>query len=190
MNFCSVCGAGIIIQIPANDDRERYVCGACATIHYQNPKIIVGCIPVWQDQVLLCQRAIEPRAGYWTIPAGFMELGETLTEAAVRETKEEAHASVEIQNLYVVINLPRVNQVYMIFRSRLLDLDYAAGTESKSVRLFKEPEIPWEDIAFSSIRQSLRHYYSDRERGSYPLHLGDILREEGQFIYRPWPGTD
>jgi len=187
MNYCSVCGAQVIFQIPAHDDRERYVCRSCDTVHYQNPKLIVGCIPVWDDQILLCKRAIEPRSGYWTLPAGFMELGETLTEAARRETLEEAHARVDIQHLYVVINLPQVNQVYFMFRSRLRDLEYKAGTESKDVRLFMEAEIPWENLAFSTIRYTLEHYFQDRNRGQYPLHLGDITKEENRFIFRPGP---
>ena len=187
MNFCSMCGAAVIIQIPALDDRERYVCCSCDTIHYQNPKVIVGCIPVWGEHVLLCKRAIEPGSGYWTLPAGFMELGETLTEAARRETLEEAQARVEIQNLYVVINLPQVNQVYMMFRSRLQDLEYRAGSESTDVRLFTEEEIPWDNLAFSTIRYTLELYFQDRSRGQYPLHLGDILKEDNRFIFQSGP---
>ena len=190
MKFCSICGAEVIILIPEYDDRERYVCRSCDTIHYQNPKLIVGCIPAWDDQILLCKRSIEPRSGYWTLPAGFMELGETLTEAARRETLEEAHARVEIRHLYVVINLPEVNQVYMMFRSSLRDLEYKAGSESTDVRLFTEAEIPWDSLAFSTIRYTLELYFHDRIRGEYPLHLGDILEEENRYIFRPGPGSN
>ena len=190
MKFCSYCGAEVIIRIPANDDRERFVCISCDTIHYQNPKVITGCIPIWNEEVLLCRRAIEPRAGYWTLPAGFMELEETTVEAALRETLEEANARVDIQNLYVVINLPHVNQVHMLFRSRLLDLEYSPGSESTDVKLFTEDQIPWDDLAFGSIRQSLRFYFEDKKRGIYPLHVGDIIKEENGFIFRPGPAAD
>jgi len=187
MNFCSHCGAAVVILIPENDDRERFVCKSCDTIHYQNPRVVTGCIPVWNDMVLLCRRAINPRSGYWTLPAGFMELGETTTEAALRETREEANARVDIQNLYVVINLPHVNQVHMLFRSRLLDLDYSPGSESTDVDLFTEAEIPWADLAFGSIRQALKFYFEDRKKEIYPLHVGDILKEGNEFKFRRGP---
>lgn len=189
MNYCSHCGAAVIIRVPANDDRERYVCNSCDTIHYQNPKVITGCIPVWNEKILLCKRAIEPRSGYWTLPAGFMELGETTTEAALRETIEEANARVDIQNLYVVVNLPHVNQVHMLFRSRLLDLEYSPGTESTDVNLFTEDEIPWNDIAFGSIRHTLKFYFEDRKKENFPLHVGDILKEGSEFIFRSGPAV-
>ena len=187
MKFCSYCGAEVIVRIPHNDDRERYVCISCDTIHYQNPRVITGCIPIWNDKVLLCRRAIEPRAGYWTLPAGFMELGETTVEGALRETREEANARVDILNLYVVINLPHVNQVHMMFRSRLLDLEYSPGSESTDVDLFTEDRIPWDELAFGSIRHSLRFYFEDRKQENYPLHVGDILKEGNGFIFKPGP---
>ncbi|MEW8208657.1 MAG: NUDIX hydrolase [Candidatus Thiodiazotropha taylori] len=133
MNFCSQCGAKVEVKVPDGDNRPRHVCDSCSTIHYQNPKIVVGCIPVWEDQILLCRRAIEPRYGLWTLPAGFMENGETSQQGAARETLEEATARVDVEGLYGLYNLPHINQVYLIFRSRLLDLEFAAGTESLEV---------------------------------------------------------
>jgi ADP-ribose pyrophosphatase YjhB (NUDIX family) len=151
----------------------------CSTIHYQNPKIVVGCIPEWEQQILLCRRAIEPRYGFWTVPAGFMENGETSQQGAARETLEEACAKVEVGGLYTLFNLPRINQVYMLFRSRLLDLDFAAGDESLEVRLFDESEIPWDRLAFPVIKESLKLYYADRQSGIYPLRGGTIVRAAG-----------
>lgn len=174
MNFCSQCGAPLTHAIPDGDNRPRHICTACGTIHYQNPKIVVGCLPIWNDQILLCRRAIEPRLGYWTLPAGFMENGETTPEGAARETLEEAGARVEIQHLYSVINLPDINQVYLMFRAKLLDLDFAAGEESLEVRLFEAHEIPWETMAFRTIKTTLERYLEDRQRGAYPLHIEDI----------------
>ncbi|TXF12173.1 NUDIX hydrolase [Pelomicrobium methylotrophicum] len=174
MNFCSNCGARVEYKVPPGDTLPRYVCPACGTIHYQNPKLVVGCIPEWEDRVLLCRRAIEPRYGYWTLPAGFMENGETTFEAALRETMEEARARVELGPLYTVYNLPHVNQVYMMFRARLLDLDFRPGEESLEVKLFGEPEVPWNELAFRTIHATLRNYFADRGRGEFPLHVGTI----------------
>ncbi|PZP56007.1 MAG: NUDIX hydrolase [Azospira oryzae] len=174
MNFCSNCGARVEYKVPPGDTLPRYVCPACGTIHYQNPKLVVGCIPEWEDRVLLCRRAIEPRYGYWTLPAGFMENGETTFEAALRETMEEACARVELGPLYTVYNLPHVNQVYMMFRARLLDLDFRPGEESLEVKLFGEPEVPWNELAFRTIHATLRNYFADRGRGEFPLHVGTI----------------
>ena len=188
MKYCSICGEQVNLKIPADDTRERYVCVSCETIHYQNPNVVAGCIPVWGDQVLLCRRAIEPRYGLWTLPAGFMEMGETSTEAALRETLEEANARVEIQQLYVVLNLPQVNQVYMMFRSKLLDLDFRPGTESLETALFTEAQIPWNDLAFRTIRHTLEFYFEDRRQGKYPLHFGDVIREKDTYSYRDGPG--
>ena len=158
MKFCSHCGSSQLdFRVPDGDTLKRYVCAACATIHYQNPKVVVGCLPVWEDLVLLCKRAIEPRLGLWTLPAGFLENGETLEAGALRETAEEAHARVEIGALYTVISLPDINQVYMMFRARLLDLDFGPGPESLEVELFAEDDIPWGDIAFRTIARTLRN---------------------------------
>jgi ADP-ribose pyrophosphatase YjhB (NUDIX family) len=183
MKYCSQCGAEIVVRIPDDDNRERHVCSGCDTIHYQNPKIVAGCIPAWEDKVLLCRRAIEPRHGYWTLPAGFMELGETSLEAAVRETLEEANARVDIQDLYMVINLPHVDQVYMMFRSRLLDTEFHPGAESQEVGLFTQEEIPWDALAFATIRETLRYYYEDIREGAFRTRAGDILRNENGYRF-------
>lgn len=181
MKFCSNCGAAVQQKIPPGDDRPRYVCEACAAIHYQNPRVVAGCIPEWQDRILLCRRSISPRYGLWTLPAGFMEIGETSLEAAIRETTEEANAKVDVIGLYVLLNLPHVDQVYMMFRARLLDLDFLPGDESLEVQLFKEEQIPWNDLAFSTIRHTLRLYFDDRRRGQFRFHMGDIVQVDGRY---------
>ena len=167
MKFCPQCGSAISIVVPEGDNRERHVCSACDAIHYQNPRIIAGCIPVWEDKVLLCKRAINPRKGYWTLPAGFMELGETTEQAAIRETLEEAEADVQTDELYAVFNLPHINQVYMMYRSVLLKPEFSSGIESLDVRLFSEHEIPWDELAFETMRMSLEYFFKDRQAGSY-----------------------
>ncbi|MHB1117307.1 NUDIX hydrolase [Sideroxydans sp.] len=175
MRFCADCGAPVELRTPQDDNRERYVCSACDTIHYQNPKIIVGAIPEWEDgRILLCLRAIEPRHGLWTLPAGFMENGETVTQGAARETLEEANARVDIHELLGLYNLPYINQVQMLFRATLLDLDFSPGVESLDVQLFKEEDIPWEQLAFRPVRYALEHYFADRKRGEFKLHSGDL----------------
>jgi ADP-ribose pyrophosphatase YjhB (NUDIX family) len=177
VNFCSDCGARqITLRIPEGDTLPRFVCDVCGTIHYQNPKIVVGCLPEWEDQVLLCRRAIEPRYGLWTLPAGFLENGETLTDGALRETLEEANARVEAGELYTVISLPQVNQVYMMFRARLTDLRFGPGSESLEVRLFDESEIPWEALAFRTIARTLRNYFFDRRQRDFRLHVSALAR--------------
>ena len=176
MKFCSNCGATVALKIPAGDTLPRHVCDACGTIHYQNPKMIVGCIAEWENRILLCRRAIEPRLGLWTVPAGFMENGETTAQGAARETLEEANARVEVGPLYAMYNIPHINQVYILFRARLLDLDFSAGTESLEVKLFDEKDVPWESIAFATVRNTLHHYYADRKAGEYRFHLGTIER--------------
>lgn len=181
MKYCCFCSAELIYDIPDDDNRHRYMCKQCDTIHYQNPKIVAGCIPVWQDKVLLCKRAIEPRFGYWTLPAGFMELGETSLEGGIRETLEEANARVEAEGLFAVFNLPHVDQVYMMFRSRLLDLDFYPGAESQEVKLYKEDEIPWDDLAFATIRETLKLFFKDRQQGNFRIHTGDITKKDNKY---------
>lgn len=176
MKFCSNCGATVVHKIPEGDNLPRYVCEACNTIHYQNPRMVVGCVPVWEDKVLLCKRGIEPRYGLWTVPAGFMENGETLDAGALRETLEEACARVNIDKLYAVYNIPHVNQVYLLFLARLKDLDFKAGSETQEVRLFREDEIPWDQIAFATVRNTLTHFFADRARKQFGFHLGTIER--------------
>lgn len=174
MKFCSNCGSTVALKIPAGDSLPRHVCDACGTIHYLNPKMIVGCIAEWESRILLCRRAIEPRHGLWTVPAGFMENGETTAQGAARETLEEANARVEIGPLYAMYNIPHINQVYILFRARLLDLDYSAGAESLEVRLFDEADVPWDQLAFATVRNTLTHYFADRRAGEYRFHLGTI----------------
>ena len=189
MNYCSACGSQVVRKIPPEDDRLRYVCESCDEVHYQNPKIVAGCIPVWEDKVLLCKRAIEPRYGYWTLPAGFMELGETSHAAALRETMEEANARVEIINLFAVFNLPHVNQVYLMFNSNLMDLNFSPGAESQQVALFSQDEIPWEQLSFPTIRYSLEFFFEDRKNGDYRLHTGDIVRGNSGREFLTGPKT-
>ncbi|MGE8502813.1 ADP-ribose pyrophosphatase YjhB (NUDIX family) [Ectopseudomonas oleovorans] len=169
MKFCSQCGNAVTRMIPAGDNRMRHVCGHCATVHYENPRIVAGCLPVWGDQVLLCRRAIEPRRGYWTLPAGFMENGETTEQAAARETLEEACARVRDLNLYTLFDLPHISQVYMMFRAELVDLDFAVGEESLEVRLFEESQIPWSELAFPTIGRTLECFFADRRQNLFPV---------------------
>lgn len=174
MKYCTQCAALVEWRIPAGDNMPRHVCPDCGTVHYSNPRIIVGCIPVWGDQILLCKRAIEPRAGFWTLPAGFMENQETAAQAAVRETLEEANARVEIEEPAALISVPHISQVYMLFRARLLDLGFGPGTESLDVQLFAEHEIPWNEVAFSSIRRSLEIFFADRANGRFTFRYEEI----------------
>jgi ADP-ribose pyrophosphatase YjhB (NUDIX family) len=175
MKYCSVCGAPVELRLPPDDNRTRHVCTACGEIHYQNPKLIVGAIPEWQGKVLLCRRAIEPRHGLWTLPAGFMENGETTVEAAARETLEEANAQVDIGDLYSMYNIPYINQVHLLFRAKLLNLDFSPGVESLDVRLFAEEDIPWDTLAFRPVRYTLQHFFADRKTGSFRFRIGDLL---------------
>jgi ADP-ribose pyrophosphatase YjhB (NUDIX family) len=179
MNYCSDCGNPVGIRIPDGDSRERHVCDHCGTIHYQNPRIIAGTLPFVGDKVLLCRRAIEPRLGFWTLPAGFMENGETTPEAAARETLEEADARVMTPELYAIFNLPHINQVYIFFRAGLVDGRFGAGPESLESRLFSEEEIPWDDLAFPTVYRALRFYFEDRKSGHYPVRVEDIRRPPG-----------
>lgn len=174
MNFCSNCGAPVLQRIPPRDSLPRHVCDACGTVHYVNPKLVVGTIPEWQDRILLCRRAIEPREGFWTLPAGFMENAETTAAGAARETFEEACARIEISHMFSLINVPHISQVHIIYRARLLDLDFGPGEESHEVALFAEHEIPWEQLAFRTIALTLRRYFADRAHGAYGFHACDL----------------
>jgi ADP-ribose pyrophosphatase YjhB (NUDIX family) len=174
MNFCSTCGARVELRIPPGDNLPRHVCVSCGAIHYENPRIIVGCVPEWEGRVLLCRRAIEPRLGLWTVPAGFMENGETTSEGARRETLEEANARVEVGDLFALYNIPHISQVYMLFRARLLDLDFSAGAETLELKLCSELDIPWDEIAFATVRNTLTHYFNDMRKGAFGFHIGTI----------------
>ena len=176
MNFCSECGKTVVHRIPEGDNLPRFICEHCDIIHYQNPKLVVGCLPVWNEQVLLCKRAIEPSYGLWTLPAGFMENQESLEEAALRESREEANANLEIENIYSVISLPHINQIYILYRAKLLDLDFYAGIESLEVQLFNEEDIPWDQLAFKTIERTLKCYFEDRKQSVFPVHNSVISK--------------
>ena len=174
IQHCRVCGSATAYRVPPDDNRERAICGACGEIHYENPINVVGTVPVWGAEVLLCRRNIEPRYGFWTLPAGFLELGESTAEGALRETVEEAGAHVELQELYTVLNVVRVGQVHFYYRARMLDTTLAPGPETIEACLFREEEVPWDQLAFRTVRQTLEHYFADRRNGAYALHTGDI----------------
>lgn len=185
MKFCSECAHPVALAVPEGDNRPRFVCNNCHTIHYQNPKLVIGSLPVWEQdgafKILLCKRAIEPRYGYWTLPAGFMENAETTAEAAIRETEEEAGANIELGPLFSLLNVAHVHQVHLFYLARLVDLDFAPGIESLEVELFSEEDIPWDDLAFPTIRTTLELFFADRalqrETGAaYGFHSQDIVR--------------
>lgn len=175
IEHCQVCGTAVEHKVPGGDNRERAVCPSCGHTHYVNPLNVVGTLPVWGEQVLLCKRNIEPRKGFWTLPAGFMELGESTAEGAVRETDEEAGARIEMQGLYSIFNVVAAGQVHIFYRARLLDTDFAPGPESMEVCLFHEHEIPWEDLAFRTVRMTLERYFEDRKRDRFDVYCADVL---------------
>jgi ADP-ribose pyrophosphatase YjhB (NUDIX family) len=171
IKHCRNCGAAVVYRIPDDGDtRERAVCPACDTIHYENPLNVVGTVPYWGARVLLCKRNIEPRWGKWTLPAGFMELGETTAEGAARETVEEAGARIEMEDLFTVLSVPRVGQVHLFYRARLLSEEFDPGHETIEARLFAEEEIPWDEIAFRTVRETLLCYFADRRGGRFDVH--------------------
>lgn len=184
MKFCSQCGFSVELRIPPGDDRQRYVCVQCSTIHYQNPRLIVGCLPVCGERVLLCRRAIEPRKGFWTLPAGFMENGERTVDGALRETWEEARARVEGVALYRVFDLPHINQVYMFYRGELLNGEFGVGPESLEAALFLEHEIPWRELAFPVVVETLREFFADRQQGAYPVRVSGLDPSWGGWLQR------
>ena len=174
MKFCTSCGSNVALKIPEGDDRERFVCTSCDSIHYINPRVIVGCVPTHQGKVLLCKRAIEPRYGYWTLPAGFMENGETTPEGAARETWEEARARVSQLELYRIFDVPYISQVYMFYRCELDNGEFGVGPESLECGLYTEENIPWDEIAFPSVKETLRDYFSDVKSGHFPVRVSAI----------------
>lgn len=174
MKFCSACGTPVETRIPEGDNRERQVCPACHTIHYVNPKIVVGTLPTYKGKILLCKRAIEPRYGFWTLPAGFMELNETTHDGAMRETWEEAQAKVELGPLFTVFDVLRADQVHMFYRAELLEPTFGAGPESLDVQLFDEQDIPWDELAFKTVSKTLKLFLQDRKSGHFTLHTGDV----------------
>ena len=185
MKFCNLCGAPVVLRIPSGEDRERFVCGTCGAIHYENPRMVVGCIIEEHGHVLLCKRAIEPRYGFWTLPAGFLELGESSVQGAVRETHEEAGAHVQVVAPYAHFDIPHIGQAYLFYRARMLTPEYAAGTESLEVKLVPLGEIPWDALAFPAVRIALELHGEDALRGRYRMHHGIITREpEGGYALR------
>jgi ADP-ribose pyrophosphatase YjhB (NUDIX family) len=174
IKYCRACGHAVAYRIPADDTRERAVCPACALIDYENPLNVVGTVPVWGEQVLLCKRAIEPRYGFWTLPAGFLELGESTAQGAQRETDEEAGAQIELGALFSVLNVVRVGQVHMFYLATMTSPALAPGSETLEARLFREDEVPWDEIAFRTVRETLRLFFEDRRRGHYGVHCADI----------------
>lgn len=177
MKYCSQCGDTVAHRVPDGDNRPRFVCITCETIHYQNPRVITGCLPFHEDRVLLCKRSIAPRSGFWTLPAGFLENGETTAQGALRETREEANANAEILALYTLFNLPHISQIYMFYRARLTDLDFFPGEETLETRLFGQDEVPWDELAFPVITATLKHYFDDLPGNAFPIRAEDIIIE-------------
>ena len=182
MNYCSYCGAKVQLLVPAGDNRHRYVCNECGTIHYQNPNVVTGCIPEWDDRILLCKRAIEPRYGTWTLPAGFLENGESSMFGAAREAMEEANAQVREMSLFSVFSIPHINQVYTMYRGVLHQGAASPGDESLEVMLAAEEDVPWDNLAFPVIIETLKLYYQDRKSGSYSTHYGEIIRLDKKTV--------
>ncbi|MBX3706505.1 MAG: NUDIX hydrolase [Pseudomonadales bacterium] len=175
MKYCSACGHEVVFRTPPGDSRPRFLCERCTTVHYQNPRVVTGCLVSYEDRVLLCRRDIEPRRGYWTLPAGFLENGETAEAGAIRETWEEARARVEVDELYTLFSLPHISQIYMFFRARLLAPEFGAGEESQAVELFREDEIPWDQLAFPVVRETLEHYFSDRQNATFRTRTASLI---------------
>ena len=167
IKYCPICGSTVTHEIPEGDDRLRHVCRSCGNVQYENPKLVVGCIPEWEERILLCRRDIEPRKGKWTLPAGFMENNETAAAGAARETWEEARVKVRILAPYRVYDLPFVNQVYFMFRAQMISSDFQTTPESSEIKLMHEENVPWDDIAFPVIRETLKSYFQDRKRGTF-----------------------
>jgi len=175
IKHCRSCGTAVVYRLPDDGDtRERAICTACQLVHYENPLNVVGTVPHLGDKVLLCKRNIEPRWGKWTLPAGFMELGETTLQGAARETDEEAGAQFEMEALFSVLSVPRVGQVHLFYRARLLSDQFIPGHETLEAKLFTEAEIPWEEIAFRTVRETLLRYFADSRAGRYGVHTVDI----------------
>jgi ADP-ribose pyrophosphatase YjhB (NUDIX family) len=174
MNYCSNCGEKVVLKVPADDNRPRYVCTSCNTVHYQNPRMVVGTIPIWKDQVLLCRRNIEPRKGFWTLPAGFLENGETLADGALRETLEETGSTVVDLVPYVMVDIVYVQQIYLMFRASLREKDFHPTKESSEIQLFRKENIPWDQIAFKVIEKTLYYFFKDRSLGSFDFRTDKI----------------
>ena len=187
MKFCQQCAGTVSFLIPRGDDRQRHYCPACDIVFYENPRNVVGALPVSDDgRVLLCKRGIEPRLGKWTLPAGFMENGESTHGGAIRETIEEAGARIDLgeQTLYTLFNLPRINQVYLFFRARIVELDLGFTEETQQVKLYAEDEIPWREIAFPVVKVTLEHYFRDVKAQHFPVRMFDVTRNGSEIDLR------
>ena len=176
MKFCSDCGSDVSFEVPDGDNLPRYICTVCKIIHYQNPKIVAGAVLEYEGRILMCKRAIEPRYGYWTMPAGFMENKETVSQAATRETYEEALAVPSQLDLYGVYNLAHGNQVYIMFQGKLDKPEFGPGAESLEVKLVEESDIPWDDLAFKVMTMTLKRYFIDRKVGDFRPFTDDVIR--------------
>ena len=176
MKYCSSCGSKVELKVPQDDNFPRYCCTNCDAIHYQNPNIVTGTIPIMKDRILLCKRAIHPRPGMWTLPAGFLENGETLGQGAFRETLEETNTEVKMGNLYAIFNIPQISQIYMLFFAEVLREDFGKTPESLEVKLFKEEEIPWQELAFPFVPIVLKNYFADRKVNKFDLKVETIER--------------
>jgi len=174
IRYCNHCGASVSFLVPVGDSLPRHVCNACGNIHYENPRLVVGCVAEWEKRILLCRRAIEPRLGFWTLPAGFMENGETTALAACRETLEEAGANIAIDAPFAMVSIAHINQVHLFYRGRMLTSEFSAGEESLEVALFSPQQIPWQDLSFRSVRLCLERYLADSERGEYGFHEAEL----------------
>jgi len=174
MKYCSNCGMRVVRRVPYGDHVPRYVCDHCQTVHYDNPRVIVGCIAEWNGRILLCRRSIEPRRGYWTVPAGFMENGESSVEGALRETWEESGTRIELEGLYSVFDIPEIHQVYLIYRGHLLSPKYNPGSESMDVRLMKPMEIPWDQLTYPAVGSILERYIRERGDGGFGIYVGSL----------------
>lgn len=182
MNYCSNCGQPLFQGIPPGDDRERYFCKSCGYVAYQNPRMVVGALPEYDGRILMCRRAIEPCYGLWTLPAGYLENGESVTAGAVRETREEACADIANLTAYALFSIPHISQIYLIFRAELSGNAFASGAESLEVRLFRPDEIPWDRLAFRAIAATLRCYESDLAAGEFKFHVGEIGQPDSKGI--------
>ena len=178
MNFCSSCGEKVALLIPEGDNRLRHVCQSCGDIHYQNPKIVTGCIPEWENDILLCRRAIEPQSGLWTLPAGFMENQETNMEGAAREAQEEANADMRNMKLFSMFSIPHRNQIYTMYRGELHEGKASAGEETLEVAMVREEDIPWQELAFPVVAENLKLYFEDRRNGDFQIHYGEIIKKD------------
>ncbi|MGD9586703.1 MAG: NUDIX hydrolase [Brachymonas sp.] len=178
VHFCRYCGHATELREPEGDNRKRAVCPSCGTIHYINPLVVVGTLPVWQDRILLCKRNIEPRRGKWTLPAGFMELHETTSQGAARETMEESGAEFDMGPLFGVMNVPEVGQVHMFYLCTLRHDRFDPGHETMEARLFSEEEIPWEELSFRTVEHMLRTFLADRAKGHFGVHVHDFMTED------------